>query len=266
MEEIPRLGFGTWGRRGDEGVAALLAAFEAGYRHFDTAQSYDTESEVGAALVQSGLPRDEVWVTTKIDMSNFGAGKLAPSLSASVERLGTVPDLTLIHWPSPNDELPLAVYFDQLLDAHAAGLTRHIGVSNFPIALLSEAIDRAGKGVILTNQFELNPLFQNRKLADYCQESEVLVTCYLPIAKGRLGADPVIAAIAEAHGATPSQVGLAWELARGYAAIPTSGKPARIAENFGALTLVLSEDEVARIDAIAGHPRAIAPDWGPDWD
>ena len=264
--EIPRLGFGTYGRTGPDGIAALECALATGYRHLDTAQSYHTETEVGTALRNSGLPRGEVWITTKIDMANYGPGLLIPSLQASIDRLGLIPDLTLIHWPSPNGKLPLPVYLDQIAEAKSLGLTREIGVSNFPVALLTEAVARLGKEVILTNQFELNPLFRNDTLARFCQAEGVLVTCYQPIAQGRISGNAVAAAIAARHGATPEQVALAWELAKGYAAIPTSGKAERIVANFAAQRLALTPDDIAQLDRLDQSPRSINPDWGPAWD
>lgn len=266
MLEIPRLGFGTYGRTGSDGIAALECALAAGYRHLDTAQSYHTESEVGIALRNSGLARGNVWVTTKIDMANYGPGRLIPSLQASIERLRLTPDLTLIHWPSPNGALELSVYLDQIAEAKSLGLTREIGVSNFPIALLTEAVVLLGKGQILTNQFELNPLFRNDTLARFCQSAGILVTCYQPMAQGRIAGDAVAAAIAARRGATAEQVALAWELHKGYAAIPTSGRPDRIAANFAALQLGLTTDDIANLDTLDQSARAINPDWGPAWD
>jgi 2,5-diketo-D-gluconate reductase B len=266
MLEIPRLGFGTYGRTGPDGIAALEYALATGYRHLDTAQSYNTESEVGTAIRNSGLPRGDVWVTTKIDMANYGPGRLIPSLEASIERLGLTPDLTLIHWPSPDGALALPVYLDQIAEAKSRGLTREIGVSNFPIALLTDAVARLGKGMILTNQFELNPLFRNDTLARFCQSAGILVTCYQPIAQGRIGGNPVAKAIAARHDATAEQVALAWELAKGYSAIPTSGRVGRIAANFGALQVTLTADDIARLDALDQSPRSINPKWGPVWD
>lgn len=260
--DMPHFGLGTWGRRGPEGVAALREAIAIGYRHLDTAQSYDTEAEVGRAIAESGVPRGEFWVTTKIDMKNFGPGRLAPSLRASVKALGLVPDLTLIHWPWA----PIApeIYLTQLVEAQAEGLTRHIGVSNFPRALLDLALGLAPR--ILTNQFERNPLFRNQILADHCRAKGVRVTNYLPIAKGQVSDDPAIRKVAEAHGATPAQVALAWGLAQGDTVIPASGNPARLAENWAAQTLRLTPADMERLAAARQQTRTIAPDWGPDWD
>lgn len=266
MKAIPRLGFGTFGRTGPPGIAALETALEVGYRHLDTAQSYDTETEVGEAVRRSGLAREDVWITTKIDMSNYWPGRLAPSLERSIDRLGLTPDLTLLHWPSPNGELLLEVYLGQLIEAKAKGLTGAIGVSNFPIALLKAAISQSGDGEILTNQFELNPLHTNSTLARFCQSVGVVVTCYLPIAKGRLRGEPTAEAIAAKHSATVEQVALAWELAKGYTAIPTSSRTDRIVSNFAARDLSLPPEDIAALDALPQTARAIDPDWGLNWD
>lgn len=266
LDHIPRLGFGTYGRTNKDGVEAIGFALETGYRHLDTAQSYNNEKEVGVALAQSTIDRGEIWVTTKVDMANFGNGRLIPSLEISLEKLGGPVDLALIHWPSPNDEIALEVYLEQMQDAKSQGLTCHIGVSNFPIAMLKQAEKILGKGEILTNQFELNPGFQNKSLANFCQASGILVTCYQPIAQGRLGSNTVMQNIAAKHDATPSQVALAWELAKGYLAIPTSSKNARILSNFNASTLQLTDPEMEAIGTLDQAPRSIDPDWGPAWD
>lgn len=264
---IPAMGFGTYGRTGEAGLEAMLVALETGYRHLDTAQDYGTEAQVGEAVRRSGLPRSEVFVTTKIKTGNLRERALVPSLKQSLEILGLEQlDLTLIHWPSPNNAVPLPVYIEQLAEAHALGLTRLIGVSNFPIAMLEEAQGILGDLPIATNQVELNPLFQNKKLASYCSEKGIPVTCYLPIARGILGDVPEIAAIAERHSATPEQVALAFELAKGYIAIPTSGKAERIRSNFEATKLTLTKDEIRIIEGLDRGQRVIDPYWGPDWD
>lgn len=265
--DIPAMGFGTYGRRGDEGVAAMLVALETGYRHLDTAQDYDTELEVGEAVAQSGLGADAVFVTTKIKTSNLGRGALIPSLRRSLDNVQKDRiDLTLIHWPSPNEEVPLPVYIEQLGEAHALGLTRLIGVSNFTIGLLEQAQAILGEIPIANNQVELNPVMQNKKLASYCTKRGISVTCYLPIARGTMGAEPAIADIAARHDATPEQVALAFELAKGYIAIPTSGKAERIRSNFAATRLVLGADDIAAIEAVDRNHRVIDPAWGPEWD
>ena len=264
---MPMLGFGTYGRWGDEGLAALQVALETGYRHLDTAQTYNTEREVGEAVRRSGLPRGEVFLTTKISTDNYAEGRLIPSLRDSLGALGVEQvDLTLLHWPSPHGRQPLESYLTPLLEAQDLGLTRFVGVSNFTIALLEEAERIAGPGRIANNQIELNPYLQNRTLADYCGRKGIVVTCYQPIAHGRRAGDPVLGEIGRRHGASVEQVALAFELAKGYAAIPTSGKAERIRSNFAAGRIGLSAEEIAQIETLDRHQRGIDPDWGPDWD
>lgn len=264
---MPPLGFGTYTRKGEAGIAAMLAALEAGCRHLDTAQSYDTEAETGQAVARAGLPRGEVFVTTKIDTPNFGAGLLIPSLEQSLRNLGLDQvDLTLIHWPSPQGEVELEVYLTQLGEAQARGLTRHIGVSNFPIALVDRAEAILGAGAIACNQIELNPHFKNARLAAHCAARGITVTCYQPIARGRLAGDATLAAIAAAHDSSIAHVALAWELAKGYAAIPTTSRPERARANMAAASLTLSPAEIATIDALPDAPRHISPSWMTGWD
>lgn len=267
-EPIPALGFGTFGRTGPEGIAALLFALETGYRHLDTAQGYGTEIECGAAVRQSGLRREEVFLTTKIDTSNCRPGKLIPSLRQSLEKLGVDQvDLTLIHWPvDSHGALDKAAYLPDLVEAQALGLTRLIGVSNFTIADLEASKPFLGGASLATNQFERHPYLQNRKLVTYCQDNGIAVTCYLPLARGACAGDPVIEAIAKAHDATPHQIALAFSLAQGHIVIPTSGKADRIAENFGAGAIRLSGDEVAAIEKLDRNGRQINPSWSPRWD
>lgn len=264
---MPLIGFGTFGRTGEAGVSAILSALEIGYRHLDTAQTYDTERETGEALRRSGLPRDEVFLTTKISTDYFGEGRLIPSLERSLEamQVGQV-DLTLIHWPSPRGVVQLPVYLTQLAEAQKRGLTRLIGVSNFTIALIEEAEKILGRGTLVNNQVELNPHLINAKLAGFCTQRGISVTCYQPISKGRLTGDAALQRVAETHGASVEQVALAWEMTRGYCAIPTSGKPEHIRANFEATKLRLSEAEMAEIDGCNCGARHIDPEWGPEWD
>lgn len=264
---IPQLGLGTYGRTGAAGRAALDAAIEIGYRHLDSAQSYLNEAEVGAAVRQSGLPRSQFFVTTKIDMSNLGAGALIPSLDDSLKRSGLDHfDLTLIHWPLPVGKVPPAVYLPQLADAQARGMTRLIGVSNFTISLLKASIDILGPGTLATNQIELHPYLQNKAVADFCAENGIAVTCYLPLAKGRLRGDSVLEDIARMHGASVAQVALAFEMGRGYVVIPASSNRAHLESNFAATRLVLGAQDLPRIEALDRGQRYIDPPWGPEWD
>ncbi len=263
---IPQLGLGTFGRTGPDGRASLDAAIEIGYRHLDTAQDYGTETNVGAAVRESGLPRSEFFVTTKVATGNLGAGKVIPSIEKSLSASGLDQfDLVLIHWPSPDGVAP-SVYLPELAEAQARGLTRLIGVSNFTIALLTEAIGIVGVGTLAANQFELHPYLQNRKLAAFCDANDITVTCYMPIAKNRLSDDAVLAGIAANHGASIAQVALAFEMSKGYVVIPASSRREHLQDNFAASELRLTQDEIARIEALDRGTRIIDPVWGPDWD
>ncbi len=264
---IPALGFGTYGRWKADGEDAILTALEIGYRHIDTAQTYDTEGECGRAIAAFGLSRGDVFVTTKITPENFGAGKLIPSLHRSLDNLQMdYVDLCLIHWPSPHGETPLPVYLEQLAEAKTEGLAQRIGVSNFTIDLLKQAEAILGKGALATNQVELHPFLQNRKLAHYCKEAGITITAYRPIAEGRVASDRAIQRVAEKHDATAAQIALAYLMQLGYVVIPTSGKAERIAENFGALDIALDADDLAAMRSTDRNERYIAPDWGPHWD
>lgn len=264
---MPLMGLGTYGRRDEAGIEAMLAALEIGYRHLDTAQDYHNERECGEALRRAGLPRAEVFVTTKIAPRHFGPGLLIPSLRRSLDdlRLDQV-DLTLIHWPSPNEQVPLATYLEQLAEAQALGLTRTIGVSNFTIDLLTRSRAILGDVPIANNQVECHPYLQNRKLVDFCDSVGIPVTAYQPIAKGTLKGDPVLEPLAASKGCTVEQLAIAFAFARGLAAIPASGNPGRLASNFAAQDVILTVDDLAVIASVERGGRRINPATAPAWD
>jgi 2,5-diketo-D-gluconate reductase B len=266
--QIPPMGFGTFGRTGDEGIAAILTALETGYRHLDTAQSYNTEYECGEALRRSGIPRADVFITTKVTGDNCRRGKLIDSLKKSRDNLGVDHiDLTLIHWPvGPSGQLDMPAYLEELMIAQKARITGLIGVSNFTIADLAAAEKLIGPGRLANNQFERHPYLQNRKLVADCARRGIAVTCYLPLARGACAGDPVLEPIAKAHDATVHQIALAYSLNQGHIVIPTSGKQDRIRENYAAKDIRLSADELAAIDALDRNGRQVNPVWSPEWD
>ncbi|EXF44955.1 aldo/keto reductase [Pseudomonas sp. BAY1663] len=203
MQQIPAIGLGTFRLKGQAVIDSVRTGLELGYRHIDTAQIYGNEAEVGQAIAASGVARDELFVTTKIWTENLGAGRVIASLQESLQRLGLEQvDLCLIHWPSPNDAIPVAQYLGELLEARRQGLTAAIGVSNFTIAHLREAIAAVGREAIATNQVEIHPLLQNRKLVAFAREQGLHVTAYMPLAYGKVLAEPVIQRIAANHGAS----------------------------------------------------------------
>lgn len=264
---VPAFGLGTFRLKGQTVIDSVRNALELGYRAVDTAQIYENEAEVGQAIAESGVARKDIFLTTKIWVSNFAADKLIPSLKDSLAKLRTEQvDLTLIHWPSPKGEVPMAEYLGALTEARQQGLTRALGVSNFTVPLLKEAIGIVGAQNIATNQIELHPYLQNRKVAAFAQGVGIHVTSYMTLGVGKVLSDPVIADIAGAHGATPAQVALAWAMQQGYSVIPSSTRRANLESNLAARSLRLTDDDMARIatldrDERIANPSGIAPDW-----
>ncbi|MGZ9809341.1 aldo/keto reductase [Pseudoroseicyclus sp. H15] len=264
---VPRIGYGTWQRRGDEARACTLAALEAGYRHIDTAEGYENEGEVGQGIAESGLPRGEIFVTTKVKPEHLGPGEVRPALEASLGRLGLDHvDLCLVHWPSIGDEYEVAEYLGQMAEVQQAGLTRHIGVSNFTRRHIDRAVAALGAGAIACNQVEIHPYLQNDAIVDHCRSLGIPTTAYCPLARGKVASDPVIWRIAEAHGATAAQVALAFLLAEGHIVIPTSSKPDRIAENLGALDLSLTAEDIESMRGLEAGQRLVTGTWAPKFD
>ncbi|WEX11112.1 aldo/keto reductase [Chelativorans sp. AA-79] len=262
--DIPRIGLGTYGLTGAEGRAALSSAINLGYRHLDTAQTYGTEENVGEAVARSGLDRADFFVTTKVTASNLG--RLAESVDDSLETMQLdYADLVLIHWPAPHDDPPVSAYIGALARVQDEGKTRLIGVSNFTRRHIDEAVAEIGEGRLATNQFEQHVFLQNRVLAAHCRERGIAVTAYMPLAGGRLGDDSVIGAVASKHGATASQVALAYLLALDSIVIPKSASPERQRTNLAAGDLVLDGADMGRLAGLERGQRYINPAWGPDW-
>lgn len=266
MKAMPPLGMGTYRLTGELAYQTVLTGLELGYRHIDTAQLYDNEEAVGKAIAASSVPREDIFLTTKIWFDKLGEADFLPSVEESLKKL-QVPnvDLLLIHWPSP-DKLPMEEYLGRLAKAQASGLTQHIGVSNFTNAQLDQAISILGEGNIFTNQVEVQPYLQNRKVVEHCQARKIAVTGYMPLAVGKVMNDPLLTAIAETHSASIAQVVLAWELQQGITTIPSSSNPTNLASNLKATTLTLSEEEIAKIATLERGERIASPDFAPEWD
>ena len=264
---IPAFGLGTFRLQGQVVIDSVSTGLELGYRVIDTAQIYENEADVGQAIADSGVPRDQLFITSKIWIANFAEGQLIPSLRESLGKLRTdYLDLTLIHWPSPDDQVPVAEFMGQLLEAKRLGLTRQIGISNFTVDLMKQAIAAVGAENIATNQVELHPYLQNRKVVDFATANGIQITSYMTLAYGEVLKDPVIQAIAERHQGTPAQVALAWALQQGFAVIPSSTKRENLAGNLLAAELRLSDEDMAQIATLdRGHrlanPEGIAPAW-----
>mgnify|MGYP001817188535 CR=1 FL=1 len=265
--EIPQLGFGTWQREGVARFRGVMDALDIGYRHIDTAEGYNNEEFVGTALVESGVARDEIWVTTKVAPESFGPGQVRGHVEASLEKLRLEKvDLLLLHYPSIGDEYAMEDYIAQFLEVWDAGLTRHLGVSNFTVPYIDRMLGLIGDRKIFTNQVELHPYLANRTIVDHCRAKDIMLTAYSPLARGRVADDPVLGEIAGDHDATPAQVALAWLMAEGYVVIPSAGSRARIAETFAAQELALTETELKRIAGLDQGMRLVDGPWCPKWD
>jgi 2,5-diketo-D-gluconate reductase A len=256
---IPQLGFGVFLVPPGETEAAVATALSTGYRHIDTARLYENEGEVGAAIAKSGIPRDEIFVTTKLWNSDQGYDAARAAFDRSLEQLGfDYVDLYLIHWPLP--KLDRYVETWRALEKIAGeGRARAIGVSNFQIPHLQRLLDETGT-VPAVNQVELHPHLTQAPLRAFHAQHAIVTEAWSPLARGgSVLTDPRIGAIAAAHGKTPAQVILHWHIQVGNVAIPKSVTPSRIAENLDVFGFTLTDDEVATIESLNADTR-IGPD------
>ena len=263
---IPALGFGTWDLRGEVATRLVGEALGMGYRHIDTAAKYENEREVGRGIAGSGVPREEIFVTTKIWPDRFRGDDFRSAAKERLELLGLDHvDLLLLHWPNP--DVPLAETIEALNWAEATGITRHVGVSNFTTTMLDEAV-RLSTAPIVCNQFEYHPYLLQNKLLAACRGHGMAATAYCPIARGKVLDDPVLRAIGEAHDRSPIQVGLRWLVQQsGVIAIPRTSSPERAAQNLAVFDFELSGEEMARIDALrTPDGRLVNLDIAPEWD
>ncbi|WP_027342312.1 aldo/keto reductase [Hamadaea tsunoensis] len=247
---MPQLGFGVWQVPDDEAYKAVTAALAAGYRSIDTAKLYFNEEGVGRALAESGVPRADLFVTTKLWNDEHDYDKALRAFDTSLAKLGLdYVDLYLIHWPVPKQDRYLDAW-KALQKVYADGRAKAIGVSNFRVADLDRVL--AGADVApAVNQIELHPRFSQPELRAYHARHGIHTEAWSPLGQGKgLLDDPVLAKIAAAHDRTPAQVVLRWHLQLGNIVIPKSVTPARIAENFDVFDFTLSDDEVAEITAM----------------
>lgn len=253
---IPQVGFGVFQIPAEETVPAVTAALEHGYRHIDTAALYRNEQQVGEAVRQSGLPREDVFLTTKLWHDRHARDAALRAFEESRARLGVdVVDLYLIHWPAPQQGRYVEAW-RALLELRDQGAVRTVGVSNFEPEHLRRLIEETGETPAL-NQIELHPYLQQRALREFHAEYGIVTEAWSPLAKGRaLLADPVVTTIAERHGRTPAQVVLRWHVQQGIVVIPKSVTPARIAENLEVDGFELAPedlDALARLDTPDGR-------------
>jgi diketogulonate reductase-like aldo/keto reductase len=262
---MPAIGFGTSGVAGPVGeiVAHALAS---GYRHLDAARKYGTEEGVGEGIRAAKVPRGDLFITTKVSHENLHAADFARSVEQSLRALGVdYVDLLLVHWP--NAAIPLAETMAALAKARRDGLARHVGVANFNIAMIDEAA-RLCPEPLVALQAEFHPYLDQAKVRDAMRRRDMLFTGYCPLGRGRLVDDPLIGEIARRKGKSVAQIALRWSIQQGVAPIPRSSNRQRIAENLAVFDFTLSDDEMARIVALARRDGRIANPAGraPAWD
>ncbi len=261
---MPAIGLGTWELRDRDCVRLVQDAVKIGYRHFDTAQSYENEAEVGEGLHASGLPRDEAFVTTKIWPTNHAPADFARAFKESLSKLKLDHvDLLLLHWPSK--ELPLADTIEALCKVKKEGGARHIGVSNFTVALLDDAV-RLSSDPSVCNQIEVHPYLDQSKVIAACRKHGIGVVAFSPIARGQATGDSVLAAIGQRHGKSAAQVSLRFLVQRGLGIVPRSSKAERLKENMAIFDFELSDAEMREVAALSSKAhrivdRAVSPVW-----
>jgi 2,5-diketo-D-gluconate reductase A len=265
---IPQFGFGTWQIPDDEARHRVAEALEIGYRHIDTAQMYGNETGVGKAVAESGIPREELYITTKLNNNNHAPDRVLSSLSDSLDRLGLdYVDLFLIHWPLPEIDIDYVDTWNAMITARGTGDTRSIGVSNFTEENLRR-ITGPSSVVPAVNQIEAHPYLAQKELRAVDAELGIVTEAWSPLARGAIFEDPRMTAIAERAGHSVSAVVIAWHLQRGDVIFPKASSAARIRENFEAQDVRLDAETVAAIDAL-DEGRRTGPDpatfnWVPD--
>jgi diketogulonate reductase-like aldo/keto reductase len=262
---IPAIGLGVMTLKEETCIKAVDAALRMGYRHVDTAQMYGNERETGEGLRASGVPREQVFVTTKVWHDRQRAGDFERSVDESLGRLGlSYVDLLLIHWP--NKDVPLAESIGALCRTKRDGRAKHIGVANFTVALIDEAAKLAGEPLV-TNQIEVHPFIDRSKVIAASRRHGLSITAYCPVARGAAPGDEVLARIGAVHGKSPAQVSLRYLVQQGIIPIPRSSNPQHLADNLAVFDFALSEAEMAELARLkSANKRIVSPPHAPQWD
>jgi 2,5-diketo-D-gluconate reductase B len=262
---IPAIGLGTWELSGRTCARLVEQALKLGYRHIDTAQVYENEREVGDGVRASGVRRDDVFVTTKVWTTHFAPNDLERSTKESLVRLRLPEvDLLLLHWPNP--QVPLSETLGALAHAKKLGLTRHIGVSNFTVALIEQAVAECPEPLVC-DQVEYHPYLDQTKVREACARHGLAMVAYSPVAKGRIKNDETLVRIGRAHGKTAAQICLRWLVQQNVAAIPRTSKLERLSENIDIFDFELSDTEIDQVSRM-GSAKTRLTDFGfaPKWD
>ncbi|MFW5713139.1 MAG: aldo/keto reductase [Brevefilum sp.] len=261
---LPIMGFGTNALKGDSGIQAIKTALDAGYRLIDTAQSYGNEAEVGRAIAESDLLRNEIFVTTKITDENQGYQKTMDSTKASLEKMQMdYIDLLLVHWPNVENFDQSIETFKALIELREQGKVNTIGVSNYTPKLIQDTID-ATNIVPSVNQVEFHPFLFQKELLEYCNEREIRIESYCPIARAEKTEAPVLQRLAEKYKKTPIQVILRWHIEHGLIPIPRSADPDHIKANTEIFDFSLTAEEIEAMNQLDEDYRIVNPEKGPE--
>ncbi len=263
---MPVLGFGTFRIPGEQVLRILPQAIRTGFRHIDTAQAYRNEAQVGEAIQSSGVPRDEIFLTTKVWVDNYKHADFIASVDESLKKLRTdYVDLLLLHWP--NNSVPLAEQIGALNEVRKAGKVKHIGVSNFTTALMAKSVELSD-APIATNQIEYHPYLDQTKVLHTARATGMSITAYFAMADGKVPNEPLLKDIGSRHGKTAAQVVLRWLIQqKDVVTLSKTATESRLSENFDIFDFELSVDEMAAIHKLARpngrivSPGGLAPDW-----
>lgn len=262
---IPQLGLGTFKLTGDACIAGVERALKLGYRHVDTAEMYGNEAEVGAGIKAAGIARGDLHVTTKVWHENLAPDAIKRAFDASQKKLGLdVIDLYLVHWPSKGMDLP--AIFKTLMGFKDEGRIRALGVANFPVALMKQAVEEIGAPVAC-NQVEYHALLSQAPLLAYLRAKSIPLVAYCPLGQGRLADNDVMKTIGSKHGVAAAQVALKWLLDQdGVAAIPKASRQESQQANLDALKVTLDDEDRKAIAALPRNQRLVNPGFAPEWD
>lgn len=250
------MGLGTWDLTGEKCVEAVKFTLQLGYTHIDTADGYGNHKEVGKAIKDSGVSREDLFITTKVPRHLLAYDDVLSSCDRYLQELQTeYIDLLLIHWP--NKDIPIEQTLEAFERLRQQEKIRHVGVSNFTIHHLEDIKQKGFK--VVNNQIELHPQFNQNGLVNYCQENEITVTAYSPIGRGSSLELDIVKGLAEKYSKTPSQIILRWIIQRGIIAIPKSGNPDHLAENFEIFDFELTDEDVQKMNGIEQGERIVEP-------
>jgi len=260
---VPAIGYGTWLVTGQDATDGVRDALEIGYRQIDTARAYENEREVGRGIAESGVPRDEIFLTTKVPHDDATADEGERHAEQSLERLGVDHrDRRLLHWANP--DVPHEEALKDLSKVREDGRTRNLGVSKFPAGLLKQAVEIAP---VFCNQVEYHPFLDQDRLLEVARANDVLITAYSPLAHGKVPEDETLRRIGAKYDKSAGQVALRWLLDQpGVSPIPKASSQGRRRENFDVFDFTLSDEDREEIGALPKDVRTGNPPWAPDWD